>query len=122
VSEAEQYLRDLRRALWRHPLRRRRLLAEVADHLDAAIAAGVAAGDAPERAAREACARVGSPREVARAYAADGRPDVTVARQLRVFAVAAAVAAILLLAVARREAPPAEAHTPAPTTTAPAQR
>src|SRR5262245_35506428 len=78
---------------------RRRTLAEIEDHLREAAAEAVAAGAGEEEAQRDAIARLGSPRDLARRLAGEvnvplaARPALAAARLLAISGIAVAASA-----------------------------
>jgi hypothetical protein len=79
VTPTETYLRELRAALPPLPLRRRRIVAEVRDHFECAVATERRRGATRPEAERRACARLGPPSHLAAEFAADLRADSSAA-------------------------------------------
>jgi hypothetical protein len=90
VSAAEQYLEKLRQALPR--LQRRRIVAEIRNHMADDVAAEVARGVDPAEAERLTIERLGPPEELASQFSTSGRRLSTPA-----FAALAATSLVVVL-------------------------
>ncbi len=73
MTDSDRYLRELRSLLPRH--RRRRIIAELRNHLDDGIAAEMAQGIDREEAERRTIARLGPPHRLAAQFEADADDD-----------------------------------------------
>jgi hypothetical protein len=117
------YLAELAPQVPGGPLRRRRVLGEIETHLRLLVAEAEAGGASPTAAVEVAVERFGQPATVAAAFAAGEAGARPLRRQLRVLAVASAVAVALMTAGVRSHAPPAQAqergHPPAGPSAAP---
>jgi hypothetical protein len=99
ANDIDAYLDQLARELRVEPGRVRRILTETEDHLRQSAAEAVAAGASEEEGARQAIARFGAPRTVARRFAAEEGRLLPPALLLHLTLSLGAVAGVLLVAV-----------------------
>lgn len=110
----ESFLTELDSALCGPPRRRRRLLDEIAAHLEDAVAAGIEAGATAREAEAAALDRLGQPRSIADRWN-DDRRRLRAARSRRLAAIALAAGAALALGVTQYAAgKPRPSKTPDP--------